>query len=489
MPRALGLTLALLVPLLVASAPANGYGETCSEIASKISSANSVFSPDSQSFQNLTRHWLSSSTQTPACVVEPQNTADVATILEVVGRTRTPFAVQSGGHASNPGWSSTDGVHISMNGFRSIEYNSTEGVVEFGTGLRWGDVYEALEPHNVSVVGGRGVEVGVGGFTLGGGHAWKTNQYGLTIDTAVAFELVKPNGEVVRVTETSEPDLFFGLRGAQNNFGIVTKITLKAVPQGQTWGGIITYADPSVFSAVSAATAKFSEEVTDPKAAVVSTITYTRSTPLINVILFYDGPEAPAGMFDAFLNITSARDTIGTQESLLRFIKNVGDPVDLQGARGRQITIPVPAYSVEILDLINNLTHTAGAELTPKSLAFAAFAAEPFLPSILSHNQSASAYPFDRSKVFTPCALMFAWTDPSQDELFDTTLKNIRDTLESALIEEGHVDIKEAPLYNNYAHWDTPIERLYGSNLPKLKEIKAKVDPDNVMGLAGGFKI
>lgn len=44
------------------------------------------------------------------------------------------------------------------------------------------------------------------------GYSWKTNQYGLAVDTVVAFELVKPNGEVVKVTESSEPDLFFGLR-------------------------------------------------------------------------------------------------------------------------------------------------------------------------------------------------------------------------------------------------------------------------------------
>lgn len=79
--------------------------------------------------------------------------------------------VQSGGHATNPGWSSTTGVHISLNRFRSIDYKAPEGVVEFGTGLRWGDVYEALEPLGLSVVGGRGVEVGVGGFTLGGGQS------------------------------------------------------------------------------------------------------------------------------------------------------------------------------------------------------------------------------------------------------------------------------------------------------------------------------
>jgi FAD/FMN-containing dehydrogenase len=54
--------------------------------------------------------------------------------------------------------------------------------------------------------------VGVAGFTLGGGYSWKTNQYGLTIDTVQSFELVLPNGTVTTVTATSNADLFFGLK-------------------------------------------------------------------------------------------------------------------------------------------------------------------------------------------------------------------------------------------------------------------------------------
>ena len=54
--------------------------------------------------------------------------------------------------------------------------------------------------------------LGVGGFALGGGWSWKTNQYGLTIDTIVAFDVVTPTGKILHATETSEPDLFFGLK-------------------------------------------------------------------------------------------------------------------------------------------------------------------------------------------------------------------------------------------------------------------------------------
>ncbi|KAF6749946.1 FAD-binding domain-containing protein [Ephemerocybe angulata] len=462
------------------------YTEVCTDISGAISPENVIY-PGASRFQELAGHYVVSSSQDSACVVEPKNSSDVGRILKIVGRTKTPFAVKSGGHASNPGWSSTKGVHISLNGFRTIEYNAIAKTVEFGTGLKWEEVYAALDPHGVSVVGGRVAGVGVGGLTLGGGYAWRTNQFGLTIDTVTAFELVKPNGEVVKVTEKSDPELFFGLKGAQNNFGVVTKLTLKAFPQGQVWGGMLTYAIPDTFAAVASAGAKFSAEVKDPKASLLSTVSYFNNTPIINVFPFYDGPSPPAGIFDTYLSIPSVANTIKTQ-SFVSFVTSIPGE-ELNGKfRGYFLGLSVPEYSDSFQQLVNKVAFDAGAELTPKSLVFMTLATEPFHPDILKHTTSPSAFPFTRTKMYTPFNLFLQWADPSQDAVFEAAIKKMRDTLESALVAEGHKDVKTAPLYSNYALWDTPLNRIYGSNLPKLKAIKARVDPGNVMGLAGGFK-
>ena len=78
--------------------------------------------------------------------------------------------VKGGGHASNPGFSSTEGVHIAMSKFSDVTYNADSNTAEVGSGLVWDDVYSALEPYAVNVVGGRVTGVGVAGFTLGGGE-------------------------------------------------------------------------------------------------------------------------------------------------------------------------------------------------------------------------------------------------------------------------------------------------------------------------------
>ena len=95
--------------------------------------------------------------------------------------------------------------------FSEVNYDSTSQTVDVGPGLIWDDVYAALEPFGVNVVGGRVTGVGVAGFSLGGGYSWLTNQHGLTVDNIVSYELVLPNGTVTTVDE-NVLDLFFALK-------------------------------------------------------------------------------------------------------------------------------------------------------------------------------------------------------------------------------------------------------------------------------------
>jgi FAD/FMN-containing dehydrogenase len=90
--------------------------------------------------------------------------------LGILGDTRTPFAVKGGGHATNPGFSSTPGVQISMTRFNKVTVNNAANTVEVGAGLLWDDVYKALDGTGLNVVGGRVAGVGVAGFILGGGE-------------------------------------------------------------------------------------------------------------------------------------------------------------------------------------------------------------------------------------------------------------------------------------------------------------------------------
>ncbi|KAH9915760.1 FAD dependent oxidoreductase [Amylocystis lapponica] len=427
-------------------------------------------------------HFALSSIANATCSVEPGSAEDVGIILAHIGLAgRVPFAVKGGGHAMNPNFSSTTGVQISMTHFNEVHYDATAQTAAIGAGLIWDDVYAALEPYGVTVLGGRVSDIGVAGLTLGGGYSWKTNQHGLVLDTVQTFELVLPTGRVINVTETSHPDLFYGLKGGFNNFGVVTRFTLKTFPQTEVWGGILEISG-DYSGRVNAAVTKFYENVTDPKASLIMSYGYQDGSILLFLQLFYDAPTPPSDIFQDLLDIPADASNISTR-SYLSLVQ--ASPVSLTlGFRGYYNSIPLADLTLPLLDTVFNLTEYWGTKLA----AFGSFtySMEPFLPNILTHG-GMSAYPPSRERRFLPSTLSVSWTDPENDAvMYDAAVQAAAAVLDAATAQGQ--DLTNASRYGNYAIYGTPVEDIYGDHLDALRVIKELYDPGDVMGLAGGWK-
>ncbi len=104
----------------------------------------------------------------PSCIVQPAAASDIQQVVRLLTDRHVPFAVRSGGHLPSPlGANINDGVLIDMSMIKGVTYDAANNVVKVGAGQRWKTVYDALDAHNVTVVGGRVVDVGVAGLTLG----------------------------------------------------------------------------------------------------------------------------------------------------------------------------------------------------------------------------------------------------------------------------------------------------------------------------------
>jgi hypothetical protein len=112
---------------------------------------------------------------------------------------------------------------------------------------------------------------------------------------------------------------------------------------------------------------------------------------------------------------------------------------------------------------------------------------EPFLTNVFSHGPD-SAYPPDRSHALFPTGVSIAFSNASMDDTVAKALRNLSDTVTAAAVADGQ-NLTDAAVYPNYALFDTPLEDIYGANIPRLQAIQNAVDPENVMGLAGGFKL
>jgi hypothetical protein len=144
------------------------------------------------------------------------------------------------------------------------------------------------------------------------------------------------------------------------------------------------------------------------------------------------------------------------------------------------------------IDLVK-LSHNAqfwGDVLSKMDIGGAvSYGIEPFDSGLFSHSDIPSAYPPDRSRALLPTSIYFAWTSSSKDTEVAAAILQSTNTIRSAAIAEGqNIDSDDVALYGNYALFGTPVEAVYGANLPRLKSIRSEIDPNNVMALAGGFK-
>ncbi|KAF8486330.1 FAD-binding domain-containing protein [Russula ochroleuca] len=458
---------------------------TCNKISAAISGASQVFFPPSPQYTLDIRHSTASIIEESACSVEPGSAEDLSVILCILGSTRTPFAVEGGGRTTNPGFSSTTGVQIAMTRFNETKVNSDSGTVDVGAGLNWDPVYQTLAAIGLTVAGGRIPGVGVAGTTLGGGYGLLTSQYGLTLDTVTGYELVLPNGTVVNVTSEDE-DLWFGLRGGLNNFGIVTKFTFKTYPQGNVWGGARLYA-ASQQDAIKAALLKFQQQ-NDTKAEASVSMSYTSGKFLFTIFYFYDGPT-PSGVYDDFLAINSTGGNVSTN-SFYDYFLSVGPqpPGAFESVAFADFhAASVTQFSPAVFDVIVDQINLWGARLSALDNTTAVeFACQPFAQGLFSHG-SASAYPPDRSHAIFPVSFTTEWTNSTLNDTMAYALRNISSAVRDAAVADGQ-DVSHAALYPNYAIYGTPLEDMYGGNVKRLRKIRREIDPEDVMGLAGGWK-
>jgi FAD/FMN-containing dehydrogenase len=173
----------------------------------------------------------------PQVVVRPRTADEVAAAVGLAAASGLPIAVRSGGHGLMP---VDDGLVIDLAELAAVELRP-DGTVSVGAGARWADVAAVLAPHGLAVSSGDTRDVGVGGLALGGGIGWFVRQQGLAADVLREVELVTPAGEVLAVSETSHPDLFWALRGGGGNFGVVTRFVFQPIPGDGLVGGHVHF--------------------------------------------------------------------------------------------------------------------------------------------------------------------------------------------------------------------------------------------------------
>src|SRR5215211_8094695 len=250
-----------------------------------------VILPGDDGYDDARRVWNRMVDRRPAAVVRPTRREDVVAALQFAREHDLPIAVRGGGH-SIPGLSTCDdGMVIDLSRMRGAAVDAEQRVARVAGGALLGELDDAAQATGLVCPVGVVSHTGVAGLTLGGGMGRLQRRFGLTIDNLRAVEVVTADGEVVRASDDENPDLFWGVRGAGANFGIVTVFEFALHPfDGTVTHGVVTHPVERLDDVV----ALFREAVESGPGESMLTLAVARANgrPVVSISAFHSGsPE------------------------------------------------------------------------------------------------------------------------------------------------------------------------------------------------------
>ncbi|KAI8933234.1 hypothetical protein NX059_009867 [Plenodomus lindquistii] len=444
-------------------------------------------------FASRTERWSTYSAPTFNEVFLPQNEEELSQGLKYLSTINRPFLAKSGGH----GYSATLGsvqnaTMINMGGFNSIKLNPDQSVT-YGSGILYGELVQFLYDHGRVVTVGSCPCVGSTGAVLGGGLGRFEGLYGLTSDNVSKVRYALYNGTIVEASPKVNNDLFWGIRGAGQNFGIAFEITLQTHPatnNGQHYNGDFYFARKDMkkmFDAVNKLAApKGNPDAFDPRLNMIPFVSYNTTTQEIDVVLNvqYAGPTKDAqkhtNQFKSYATRFAEVETSwpGTFNAavggLINFSCTKGINYDMRGVITKTLdTGIINDFADDLVKMIH-----ANPSANASMLMIETFA-----------NQAMNKFPDDfsafphRGKFNNMIELVMLYTDEKEAaavEAFSVKWRN-------KWAKKKYSGYDKLYEYQNYGHGDEPLSALYGYDNwrhVKLTDLKNKYDPK---GLFDGY--
>ena len=420
----------------------------------------------------------------PAAIVQCHGTADVVQSVNFAREHGLLLSVRGGGHNVAGNAVNDGGLVIDLSGMRSVQVDPEQRIARVQGGATWGDVDRETQLFGLAMVGGQVSSTGVAGLTLHGGMGTLHRKFGLAIDNLRAVEIVTADGQVRSASQSINPDLYWAVRGAGSNFGVVTWFEFDVHPLG-----------PEVYMVVPIF------GMSDVPAVLRKYRDLAKSAP---------DEYGPQGIF---LNLPPAEEFFPVElhdvPGLAFQVLYAGDPDE-----GERLLAPILEWATPIADLSGRVPYAESQrafddffpqgwlyywksfmlpELTDAAIeAIAQTAADrPSSQAMINLWQQggaikrvpANATAYNRREADFLLSLDTTWIDPADTE---RCINWTRETW-SNLQKFGQDGV-----YLNFAGMGEEKESLvragYGSNYDRLVELKSKYDPGNLFRMNNNIK-
>ncbi|KAF1911050.1 hypothetical protein BDU57DRAFT_485443 [Ampelomyces quisqualis] len=424
-------------------------------------------------------------------VVEAATESDVQATVALASRFNIPFLAVSGGH----GWTSTldklpYGIQINLRKLNTTTVNHDGKTATVGGGTLQHEIVRSLFAKGKYTTTGLCECTSVAGPLLGGGHSYLQGQYGYVLDNLVSARVVTASGELVEASSTKNPDLFWALRGAGHNFGIMTSFTMKVYDVASNWTAYsILFASDKV-EALFDLVNEFEEPSSKRPAKMALTAAVIRLPPIdpikpvISFTLVYEGPEheaAPyAAQFQALGPISTRISNMKYQELYAATHNGLDAQPCVKNNNMVGAGISVPAWDLkgvrEAITIFGNLS--ADPRFSKSTILLENYG----MQGVRAVDPSLTSLPLEERQLPGLASPILFWE--GEDEQTTQDAHDYVRRIKEALFLGVDKNNGTRHSYLNYANGDESRQELYGygEKLEKLVRLKKIWDSENRFG-------
>ncbi|KAJ8091885.1 hypothetical protein AAF712_013556 [Marasmius tenuissimus] len=442
--------------------------------------AGTIITPTSPEYDTANKRFFENAILEPSYILQPRDTQDISTAIRWARSQNPPLevAVKGGGANHNSSASTDGGLVIDLSLMQKVVVSEDKQSVSVEGGAVWGDVYAETDKAGVVPVGGNVHFVGVGGFTLAGGYSHLTGTYGLAIDNMIKATVILANGNVVETSVDSEPDLFWAIRGGVNQFGIVGKFVFKAYPlPGPITVGAIAYPGTELQN-VLAATHNHLENL-HPSHRVI--IIFARAPPdfhpsILIVPYIENAKVSPDTVLSPFRKL--AKPIFEGLETVENFT-GVSHAVDQSFAGLPPRLHLAGALITDLWDDVVSDVFGEWVKFTDQEEFRTATVMWELIHRDKVTDKKTEDMAFSERSPHYYMAALSRNTDPNQDTAAKGWVSQIASSVRRAQVEKTGKALA-TPASFGLSPETISVEEVFGDNLPRLRELKEKYDPERV---------
>jgi FAD/FMN-containing dehydrogenase len=405
----------------------------------------------------------------PAAVALPRDVSDVIAAVEHARASGLRVAPQATGHNADAHGALEDTLLVDVRELQEVTIDPDARRVRVGAGVKWERVAPKLSEHGLAALHGSSPDVGVAGYSLGGGMGWLARKHGLQANSVTAIELVTADGRLTRVDAEHEPDLFWALRGGNGNFGVVTAIEFAVYPVEQLYAGVMFF--PFARAA----------EVLHAWTALVPTLP-DEMMSWASLLQFPDAPFVPEPVRGGSFTVVYGAFLGGEAEgrALLGPVRELGPVMDTfamvpPAALGDMAMDPPDPLPFRITTaLMDDLPHAGVDELVA---AVGPESGSPLAMVELRQLGGALARPSEGAgaRATLPGTLSLVALGVPQDEASDEAVRTYLGALDRAVLPYRVGD------YANFVMEPTDASRFFDADTwARLRQVKAHYDPTDL---------